>query len=402
MCRRSEFSLCLYFYLLFHGKAIILNFVKHAAAYGPRHDYERMRKLFSFYLVGVIILLFRIGVSGNRQFFEHSLKSFLGVCLEMQTSRETLLWVLCVLGACLFAVSLAAAWPLWVCAIGGALCLAPLLYIALRRGRQLEEARQKVHALEKELELQRTTAQAEQAQLQQELRDRMEGFRSLLSHDLRMPISIIQGYIELLADGMVTDPNVQKEYLRKVLQRTRYMNDILTRQLLEARREEDRAPACAQLELLSLSRQICQDMSTAAACRGISIQVISAETEVFVFADRYQMSKIFFNLVENAIKYMGREGMITICITRNDSMAQVVVQDDGLGLDSQETDHIFELDFQGSNRVPGQGHGHGLYLVKRAVESQGGSISASSHPGCGMTLRFTLPLADAGAPAAGS
>ena len=81
-------------------------------------------------------------------------------------------------------------------------------------------------------------------------------------------------------------------------------------------------------------------------------------------------------------------------------MAQVVVQDDGLGLDAEETSHIFELDFQGSNRVPGQGHGHGLYLVKRAVEGQGGTISASSRPGCGMTLRFTLPLADRPAPAA--
>ena len=107
-------------------------------------------------------------------------------------------------------------------------------------------------------------------------------------------------------------------------------------------------------------------------------------------ADTYLLSRVLFNLLENALKYMGRPGAITIRVLKLESNASILVQDDGLGLPAEETAHIFEPNYQGSNHVGGQGYG--LYLVRRAIEGHGGTVSAQSAPGRGMGISITLPL----------
>ena len=107
-------------------------------------------------------------------------------------------------------------------------------------------------------------------------------------------------------------------------------------------------------------------------------------------ADTYLLSRVLFNLLENALKYMGRPGAITIRVLKLESNASILVQDDGLGLPAEETAHIFEPHYQGSNHIGGQGYG--LYLVKRTIENHGGTVSAQSAPGRGMGISITLPL----------
>ena len=107
-------------------------------------------------------------------------------------------------------------------------------------------------------------------------------------------------------------------------------------------------------------------------------------------ADTYLLNRVLFNLLENALKYMGRPGVITIRILRQGDSASLLVQDDGLGLPAKETAHIFEPNYQGSNHVGGQGYG--LYLVRRAIEGHGGTVSAQSAPGRGLGISMTLPL----------
>ena len=107
-------------------------------------------------------------------------------------------------------------------------------------------------------------------------------------------------------------------------------------------------------------------------------------------ADAYLLNRVLFNLLENALKYMGRPGVITIRIRRQGDSVSLLVQDDGMGLPSEETAHIFEPNYQGSNHVGGQGYG--LYLVRRAIEGHGGTVSAQSAPGRGLGISMTLPL----------
>lgn len=228
------------------------------------------------------------------------------------------------------------------------------------------------------------TKQAKDA-MQQEL----ERFRSDLSHSLRMPLSVVQGYAELLAGNMVTEEQVQREYLEKIIQRTTAMSTMLTRQLAEARSDDALVVVTAETDLLALVNQVALDLQMPALQRGISIHVICPENQVMATVDVYQLTKVLFNLIENSIKYMGREGQITIALLPLEDTVHIKVKDDGLGLEADETSHIFKLNFQGSNHTGG--HGHGLYLCKQAIEAHGGTITAFSQPGRGMGITIILP-----------
>ena len=272
-------------------------------------------------------------------------------------------------------------------AAGMALCL--WLLADLRR-RQIQHQQETLQRQQEELHSSREEAAAreqalKEAQLEQETR-----LRSTISHQLRMPLSIIQGYAELLVREDI-GAEQRQEYVTKILQRTKSMNDVLGQQMLACQERSFSSPACTRLDLVELVEQIVKDLSGTMANRGIGIQCLSTQEQLWVEADPNVLGRIFYNLAENAGKYMGREGLVTIRISQLDQQAQVVFQDDGMGLAEEETAHIFDLNYQGSNRKGGQGHG--LYLVRRAVMAQGGTIWASSRPGQGMSITFTLPLA---------
>lgn len=279
--------------------------------------------------------------------------------------------------------------------LGGAAVL--LAVLALRRGAERREAARQAAQLREELERQKEKAAKALEQAAQARREEMESFRSDLSHALRMSISIVQGYAELLADGVVEDADTRREYLQKILRRTQDMGDVLTRQLSESRTEGEIVPSFTRVELLELARQVAADLETTALRQGIHIQVVSAEDAVWLEADPQLLTRVFFNLMENALKYMGRAGFITIRVGRDGDRVRVLVQDDGLGLDPGETRRIFERSFQGSNRAGG--HGYGLYITRKIILAHGGDISASSAPGRGMGITFTLPTVPAGQPA---
>lgn len=217
-----------------------------------------------------------------------------------------------------------------------------------------------------------------------------ETFRSGLAHSLRMPVAIIQGYVELLCGDMVEDPDVRREYMEKIVQRTQYMTDIMNRHFSPESGLDVGKLSCERLDLVELVCREAEDMQAAAAEKSIRIQVITAEDTLFVDADGYLLKRALYNLIENSIKYMGRAGTITIRMRKEEEMAMVSVRDDGFGLSPEETKHIFKKSCQGSNRL--NTGGYGLYLVKETVEAHGGTISAQSRLGQGMKITFQIPL----------
>lgn len=271
-----------------------------------------------------------------------------------------------------------------VCAAAAAGLLAALLSAHHRQLDDLEQShREELTALEQD----HTQALAE---MQSRTQTEMEAFRSGLSHSLRMPVAIIQGYAELLTSGVIKDTDVAVEYLQKISQRSQYMTEAISRQFSVSDSMDSSKLTYSDLDLISLVRQAAADMQTAAEEQGVKIQVVSSEESLPMQADTYLLNRVLFNLLENSLKYMGRPGVITIRVLRLKESASVLVQDDGLGLPTEEASHIFEPNYQGSNHTGGQGYG--LYLVRRAVEGHGGTVSAQSAPGRGMGISMTLPL----------
>ena len=166
------------------------------------------------------------------------------------------------------------------------------------------------------------------------------------------------------------------------------MTDVMSRQFSSGERFGQLS--YSEIDLIDLVSQAAADIRTAAAEQGVSVQVVSQEVQLMAQVDSYLLNRALFNLLENAIKYMGRPGIVTIRVVQKGDQVDIQVRDDGLGLAEEEATHIFEANFQGSNRVRGQGYG--LYLVKRTVEAHGGAVSAESGLGRGMSITLTLPL----------
>ncbi|MEG0941944.1 MAG: HAMP domain-containing sensor histidine kinase [Oscillospiraceae bacterium] len=262
---------------------------------------------------------------------------------------------------------------------------------ATEKLRQAENAASaaSIKALEERLETEREDNIENIRKLHETTRNEIETFRRVLSHQLRMPLSIVQGYADVLARELVEDEEEKRSYFQKIQERIKSIADIISRQFSVNRSLEEAPPTFEELDIVHLLRRASEDMQTIARAQGIKIQVLSTEDSYLINADAEKLNKVVFNLLENSIKYMGREGMITIYTEFSNDKVAIIFKDDGVGLPAAEVSNIFEANFQGSNKS--DGNGLGLYLVKRVAEVHGGTISAESDTGLGMTIRMTLP-----------
>ncbi len=133
------------------------------------------------------------------------------------------------------------------------------------------------------------------------------------------------------------------------------------------------------------------DLEVIAKKSGISIRTVSTDATLMVKASPSMIDVLFKNIIDNAIKYMSKEGTLQITISRIEQELFIVMKDNGEGLAQTETEHIFELNFQGSNRI--SGNGLGLAQARAIVEYYGGMIYARSSVGSGMGIYIHLPSA---------
>jgi signal transduction histidine kinase len=113
-----------------------------------------------------------------------------------------------------------------------------------------------------------------------------------------------------------------------------------------------------------------------------------------MYCDRSRMYQVFSNLIGNAIDHMGprRDARIEVSIDEDDSQHEIVVSDNGRGVDPAHRDRIFEVFQSIGTRSDGRrGTGMGLAIVKKIVEKRGGRVWLESEPGCGARFHVTLP-----------
>lgn len=233
-------------------------------------------------------------------------------------------------------------------------------------------------------------------EIEQQARDQVLRFHSTVSHSLRIPISVIQGYADLLLGDLVPDEEMRRSYLIKICERISYMNNTLGQLLLEARLKAELPAAYFQrMDVLDLVRKVSADMSATAEKQGVRIAISTEEENVWISGDTIQLTKAFYNILENSLKYMGRAGTVNIEVSLpgNDRVF-IAFRDDGNGMESAETEHVFEANYQGSNKLSGSGMG--LNMVAMAVKAHGGTVRAASSPDSGMEIALTLPVSQPG------
>lgn len=144
------------------------------------------------------------------------------------------------------------------------------------------------------------------------------------------------------------------------------------------------------INIIQVARDTIQEFLPFSSKAGIQILVSSAEDTLLVKASSKRIRILFRNIIDNSIKYMNQAGNLVITISTIGDDIFIVLKDNGKGLPTEETPHIFEINYQGSNRI--SGNGLGLTQAKAIVDSYGGTIYAKSTEGKGMGIYIQIPI----------
>ena len=222
-------------------------------------------------------------------------------------------------------------------------------------------------------------------------------FITVVTHELRLPMTSIKGYTDLIASGMVGPLTEQQEQFLGVVKRNLERMTTLIQDLADINRiESGRMPfELAAVDLRQVVTDVTESLSEATAAKAQSVTVAFADDLPPVYADPTRLSQVLTNLLSNAHKYTPKEGEIVIQAWRNDRFATVSVKDNGIGISAENQAKLFTQFFRAEDvEVREQsGWGLGLSIVKKMVEAQGGEISFQSELGKGSTFAFTVPLA---------
>jgi len=144
------------------------------------------------------------------------------------------------------------------------------------------------------------------------------------------------------------------------------------------------------MDLIAAAKDAMESLQAFAEKQNIKLHLSTTCETLMMKADPDSIRILFRNIIDNSIKYMGRPGHMIITISLLGDDIFLILKDTGNGLSEEETTHVFELNFQGSNRV--SGNGLGLTQTKMIVEAFGGTIYAKSSPGNGMAIYIQLPV----------
>ncbi|MCB1751275.1 MAG: HAMP domain-containing histidine kinase [Gammaproteobacteria bacterium] len=216
-----------------------------------------------------------------------------------------------------------------------------------------------------------------------------------VSHDLRTPLTSLQGYLESLSikgDSLTSEE--RDEYLGIALRQSRrlsqQLNELFELASLDARETE---PHSEPFPLAELIQDVVQKYRLRAESQNIKMQMPSSGALPFVHADIGLTERVLENLIENAFTHTPEKGVISVLAEPVGDFISVSVRDNGKGIEAQDLQHIFEPFFQSGNSGQSRQHaGLGLAIARRITEMQGGRIFARSEPGEGATITFTLPL----------
>lgn len=220
-------------------------------------------------------------------------------------------------------------------------------------------------------------------------------FLSIASHQLRTPLSIIKGYLELIRDGAYGKPTPQlKKVLRNMDETNEWLVQLVDEFLDVTRIEQGHVTyAFGQKNVNDVIAGVIHDLKNRAAKHRTKL-VWKRSTLPMTKLDEDKVKLVIFNFIDNAIKY-GRGGIVRITAVEQKGAIKVAVTDTGIGFSSAEKGSFFQKFYRGENtRVSNvNGTGLGLYICRKFIENHGGTVGAES-AGLkkGSTFWFTIPV----------
>ena len=227
-------------------------------------------------------------------------------------------------------------------------------------------------------------------------------FVGVASHELKTPINVIIGYLELLQEGIygVLTP-AQKEILTTIGKQANGLTRLVKRLLDISRFEASGGKLeVREVDLQHLLQTLESSFSVLAKQRDISFSVEHGQgLPINVYWDEDRINEVLGNLISNAFKFTPRGGKVALSVAPVDATVVITVADTGAGISREQLPHIFDKFYQADNQAQAssKGTGLGLAIAKEIVEAHGGKTTVESRVGVGTTFVVTLPIEPPGA-----
>lgn len=222
-------------------------------------------------------------------------------------------------------------------------------------------------------------------------------FTRIVSHDLRSPLTAMQGFASMLQLGLVGELNEkQRHFVDKVLAGINQMTALVDN-------IQDAGRFDPETGFYELNRSACDlgevvkrimDNHLVPAEKVLDIHVNISEDVPIISADTNMLERAIINLVDNAVKYTPDGGSVEVAVQRRDNQVVIVVKDTGLGINPDQQKRLFERHV----RIPRQEHkkikgtGLGLFIVRSVAQRHGGNAWVESQEGQGSTFYLGIPL----------
>ncbi len=227
-----------------------------------------------------------------------------------------------------------------------------------------------------------------------ELQERNRYFLYTIAHDLRVPLSVVQGYAEMLEDSCVEsgDDGNMNVFIKGIVGAAEKMGTMIEDLVDDARIAGGTVSvALERIDLKSYVQSLLKGNSYAIDKNRIETKFPEGLSPVS--ADPSKLERIFLNLVGNALKFSPPESKVLIDAREtSDGDVIISISDHGKGLSSDDSVRIFRRFFQADSTKKTGGTGLGLYISRSLVEAHGGRIWVESVVGKGSKFRFTLPV----------
>ncbi len=226
-------------------------------------------------------------------------------------------------------------------------------------------------------------------------------FVSVASHELKTPINVVIGYLQLFDEGVYGPLTPKQREICRTLESQAQALSRLVKQLLDVSRFDAGGGRIdvRRTDLRAFLDDLERAFDVLARQRGIEFRVTRGPdlpAEVVWDADR--MNEVMGNLISNAFKFTERSGSVELSTETSGEVIQIEVRDTGAGITAEELPFVFEKFYQAGNQEQAaqKGTGLGLAIAKQIVEAHGGMITAESSRGVGTTFSLTLPVVASG------
>lgn len=222
--------------------------------------------------------------------------------------------------------------------------------------------------------------------------EKQKRFIADASHEFRTPVAVVISGLEVALNNKSLDLPLAKKTLESALEEMREFSKLSNTLLDISKYDKSACEECAPVDVSGLIKSIIEKSKNLNSAKKINFKIKMTEFPIIVNGNNFELSRVFYNILDNAIKYTPSEG--TIFVSDKIILNQYIVtfSDNGIGISRNIIHRIFDPFFRGDLSRSTRGAGLGLTLAKKIVEKHKGTISIKSVENKGTNVTISLPI----------